>query len=178
MQLLLPAAAALWLATCAWLSHSIGNLFLDVSHRREIKALIFVALLPLVLIDEMIGSAQFDELCRDRAVMQVYPASHQGRQVYVSRLPPEPVSGLAVPVFSRRELYIDIETNQTVLSATTMRAEGGKLSRALMAPATREPLTFKGVCSPVDQRERSQPWRVVQRAGRPAAGVAALRATP
>ncbi|HSW16385.1 MAG TPA: hypothetical protein VLJ86_04105 [Ramlibacter sp.] len=166
--MVLPVAILMWLALCCWMAHKIGELFIDKAHRRELKALIFLALLPLILIDEMIGSAQFDELCRERAVVQSYTANRPGAPVYVSQLPPEPVGGLAVPVFSQRQLYVDVDTHQTVLSATTLRAEGGKLARALRLSGAREPLTFSGVCSPRDHEVRVQALRIERRAALPA----------
>lgn len=150
--LLLPGVLAAWLAGCWWSAHRIGNHFFDRELRLELKALIFCALAPLVLVDEMFGHVQFDELCRDRAVLTIDAAQPQGRTVYLAALPPEPVFGLMLPVQAQRWLYIDVDTREAVLSFSTLRVQGGKLVRTTGGPHLSEPLTFDGRCGPVDRQ--------------------------
>lgn len=149
--LLLPGVLVAWLAGCWWSADKIGNHFFDSDLRLELKALIFCALAPLVLLDEMLGGVQFDELCRTRAVITINTAQPQGRTVYLAALPAEPVPGLMLPVQERRLAYIDADTRETVLSFSTLRAEGGKLVRTTGGPHLSEPLTFNGRCAPADR---------------------------
>lgn len=150
--LLLPGVLAAWLAGCWWSAHKIGNHFFDSDLRMELKALIFCALAPLVLIDEMFGRVQFDELCRDRATVTINAAQPHDRSVYLAALPPEAVVGLMLPVQAQRWLYIDADTRETILSFSTLRADGGKLVRTVGWPHQSGPLTFEGRCAPADRQ--------------------------
>lgn len=150
--LLLPGVLIVWLAGCWWAADKIGNHFFDSDLRLELKALIFCALAPLVLADEMLGGVQFEELCRTRAVITTNIPEPKGRTVYLAALPAQPVPGLMVPVQEQRLLYIDADTRETVLSFSTLRAQGGKLVRSIDWPHLSEPLTFGGRCAPADRR--------------------------
>lgn len=150
--LLLPAVLVAWLAGCWWSADKISDHFFDSDLRLELKALIFCALAPLVLVDEMLGGVQFEELCRTRAVITINTAQPRGRTVYLAALPAEPVPGLMLPVQEQRLLYIDADTRETVLSFSALRAQGGKLVRNTGWPHQSQPLTFDGRCAPADRQ--------------------------
>ncbi|MBL0422058.1 hypothetical protein JI739_17030 [Ramlibacter sp. AW1] len=141
-----------WIGLCAWIAHSVGELFTDNPLRLELKAVLLVALLPLVLMDELIAKAQFDQLCTSRAAFTVHRPT-RGRLVYPTELPAEPVPGLMVPVFMHKRVYLDVHRHEPVVSINVIHARGGKLARVLDGPEA-EPITFEGRCSVPDWPER------------------------
>jgi hypothetical protein len=148
---LLTGVLLAWAALSALLAHHIGEFFWHRAQRHELKAVLFIALVPLPLLDEMLGKAQFDQLCREQALAKVTVSSAVGRTVRRENLPPEAVRGLLLPVVAERWRYVDIRTNEPVLNVSALRAEGGKLVRALDASADASPLTFDGECTPHDE---------------------------
>lgn len=148
LLVLLPA----WIALCAWIAHCLGDLFTDNPLRLELKAVLFIALLPLVLIDELIGKAQFDQLCATRAVLTVH-APTRGRAVYLAELPMESVPGTMIPVHVHKRVYLDLRLHDTVVSFSVLQAEGGKLAR-LLGRSSAGPITFTGRCGLQQWHER------------------------
>jgi hypothetical protein len=143
---LIPALLPLWIAICAWIGHCIGEqLFADSPLRSELKAVIFLVLLPLLLIDELIAKPQFDQLCASRAGMAVHARQTRGRSVYLAELPAEPVAGVLVPVQMHKRLYLDEVTHEPLVSFTVLQAKGGKLARGLGHDGD-GPITFEGEC--------------------------------
>lgn len=137
----------LWVALCMWLASQIGDLFTGSPLRLELKLIIFIALLPTVVVDELFAKPQFDELCSEKAVLTIHAEGVIGRLAYVTDLPPEPIPGMIVPVHLNRRLYADERTHQPLVSLAYLRASGGKLAKALRGPAA-VPLTFRGLCAP------------------------------
>ncbi|MES2483696.1 MAG: hypothetical protein V4609_17050 [Pseudomonadota bacterium] len=160
----LAAVLLVWVVLCAWTAHKIGALFTDSTLRIELKALVFVALLPLPVIDELIAKPQFDQLCAQRAVPAVNAAELRGRPVYLTEIPPEPVPGLLVPVQVSKRVYADERTRQPLLTFSVLSAQGGKLARALGIGGT--PITFDGHCGPQHWQEVIGPLN--PRGGQPA----------
>ncbi len=147
----LAAVLLAWVVLCAWTAHKVGALFTDSTLRIELKALVFVALLPLPVIDELIAKPQFDQLCAQRAVPAVHAAELRGPPVYLTEIPPEPVPGLLVPVLVSKRVYADDRTRQPLVTFSQLSAQGGKLARALGIGGT--PITFDGRCGPDNWRE-------------------------
>jgi hypothetical protein len=147
----LAAVLLAWVVLCAWTAHKVGALFTDSTLRVELKAVVFVALLPLPVIDELIAKPQFDQLCAQRAVLAVHAADLRGHRVYLTEIPPEPVTGLLVPVQSTKRVYADERTRQPLVTSSMLRAQGGKLARALGIGDT--PITFDGHCGPANWPE-------------------------
>lgn len=166
----LAALLLAWVVLCAWTAHKVGALFTDSTLRTELKALVFVALLPLPVIDELIAKPQFDQLCAQRAVPAVHAAELRGRPVHLTEIPPEPVLGLLVPVQVSKRVYADEHTRQPLLTFSVLSAQGGKLARALGIGGT--PITFDGHCGP-------DPWQEMVSAmdlrGAPPAGRAGMQ---
>lgn len=142
---LLPGALAAWAALSAWMAFRAGAWF-EPALRSGFKALVFVVLLPLPLLDEIIAQPQFSALCRELAVVTVHEHASRGRTVTRSGLPPEPVPGVMVPVALRKWLYVDAATGQPVMSFNTLEAGAGKLASALGTTRPASPLVFAGTC--------------------------------
>ncbi len=156
VSLVLPLLLVGWAVICLWAAHRLGEgvAQLDAAGgvtralRWEIKALALVALLPLPLIDELLAKPQFDALCREQTAMQMQGGLTPGQRVHLTVLPPEPVSGLTLPVSQRKHVILNDDTRQTVLSYSSFEAHAGKLARLL--GVTQAPLTFDGRCAPAN----------------------------
>ncbi len=144
----LAAIVLAWVVLCAWTAHSVGALFTDNTLRIELKAVLFVALLPLPVIDELIAKPQFDQLCAQRVMLAVEAAQLRGHPVYLTDVPSEAVPGLMVPVQVSKRVYADDRTRQPLVTFSELHAQGGKLARALGIGGT--PITFSGHCGPGD----------------------------
>ncbi|MEJ7932019.1 hypothetical protein WG922_18750 [Ramlibacter sp. AN1015] len=143
----LPLLLLAWSGLCALIAHRIGDLFIDNPLRTELKAIIFLALLPVLLLDELLAKPQFEKLCAEKAVMTVHVPAVHGRSYYLTELPIEQLPGLFVPVHMQRRLYVDARTHQPLVSFTILRAGGGKLVRVLQRESA-TPMTFEGQCRP------------------------------
>jgi len=147
----LAAVLLAWVVLCAWTAHKVGALFTDSTLRIELKALVFVALLPLPVIDELIAKPQFDQLCAQLAAPAILAGQPRGQPVYFTDIPAEPVPGLLVPVQVSKRVYTDERTRQPLVTLTVLSAQGGKLARALGIGGT--PITFDGHCGPGNWQE-------------------------
>lgn len=155
--LVLPLVLFSWGVLSVWAAHRVGEWIADrgatgglaTGLRLEMKAVVLIVLLPLPLIDELLAKPQFDALCREQAVVTLHAGIAPGRTVRRVELPAEPSAGLLLPVLTRRRLYIDAETQQTLVSFNTLQAQPGKLGRLLGRGDG--PLTFGGLCAPARQ---------------------------
>lgn len=145
--MLVPVLIPAWVAFCAWVSHRVGELFVDNPLRPELKALIFLALLPTLVVDELLGKAEFDRVCADRALVTLHASNLAGRRADFTEAPAEPVAGLLLPMQLHKHVLVDHVTRLPLVSFNTLESSGGKLARALHGRAA-EPLTFTGRCEP------------------------------
>ncbi len=177
VSFVLPLLLVGWAVISLWAAHRLGEGVaqrgavggLTRALRWEIKALALVALLPLPLIDELLAKPQFDALCREQTAVQTHGGLAPGQGVHLMVLPPEPVSGLTLPVSQRKHLVLADDTRQTVLSYSSFEAHGGKLARLM--GVTQAPLTFEGRCGPVSP-PTARPVRPLHQPTDPAHGPA------
>ena len=148
---LLPGALAAWAALCAWLSFKACGL-VDGPRRTLVKALLFAALLPLPILDELLAQPQFAALCRSVAVMSVHDPLARNLAVDVVAQAPEALSGLPVTVSLHRWLFVDAATQRPIVSFNTLHATGGRLASLLGGASSSAPFTFTGDCEPPDKQ--------------------------
>lgn len=148
---LLPGALVAWVVLCAWLSLRASGL-VDGPRRTLLKALVFIALLPLPVLDELLAQPQFASLCRSAAVMSVHDALARHLVVDVVAEDPQALSGLPVPVSLQRWSVVDVATQRPVATFNTLHAAGGRLASLLGPPLSSTPLTFAGDCEPPDKQ--------------------------
>jgi hypothetical protein len=146
--LLLIGVMLIWLVACVLLANKFGEFVPKQSLRVGAKFLVAALLLPLPLIDEIVGGVQFAELCRQHETIQVNREKVKGTTVYFEPIDAVYIQTLWVPV--RRQLwrYVVPETGETAISYETFHATGGWLIRALRISEGNVPLTFKDSCVP------------------------------
>jgi len=114
--------------------------------RIPIFILLFFALMPLPLIDEIVGAWQFKKLCKANSGIQIDPALASGKTVYLSRTPDVEIQGTWVHIVLKPWRFIDAMTGETIVSYNTLAAGGGLLYRGFTEGGV--PMTFAGHCSP------------------------------
>lgn len=115
--------------------------------RQVVKVLLFATLLPLPLIDEIVGGRQFAKLC-EANVVRIDRETARGRIVYLERAsPPVDVPRVWIKVTKHLFRYLDAKTDEVVLSFDYFYAEGGRLFPGFDSGPS--PLTFNGTCRPL-----------------------------
>jgi hypothetical protein len=155
--LFLIAIGGLWVWLLFKLSRFIGNAIARGRWAMPMTSLVFLVLLPLPVLDEIIGGFQFRALCKEKAVLKlnVDEASLKGKTV---RDVVEPfnkdVEGTAVGISYSHYSYRDVADGKELLNFAIFRAKGGWLVRTLSGQSDMTPLTFNhSTCSPLPQTD-------------------------
>ena len=143
--LILLFVIGLWLAFVIWLSKIITKKLPKKWWRIPIGILVFTVLLPLPVLDELVGGRQFEKLCKENSTIQVNRATAVGRTVYYVPEPSVEIKGTWVRVVLQPWRYVDATTGEVVVSYNTLQARGG---RFLKISEGHVPLTFNGTCWP------------------------------
>jgi hypothetical protein len=146
------AIVGLWVWLAFKLSRFISGRVAQGRWAKPLTALLFLVLLPMPVIDEIIGGFQFRALCDKNAklVFNVDPASLKGKTVHAFADPlDKQVGGTLVRITYTRSIYRDTEGGKELMSFTAYRAKGGWLIRALSFDDNMMPLTFKSSCNPL-----------------------------
>lgn len=143
--------AAIWLAVVIWLSKFLTRKLPIATWRIPVAMVIFAVLLPLPLIDEIVGGRQFEQLCKDNSTIQVDRAMARGKTVYFDPQPDVEIKETWVRVVLQPRRFVDATTGETVVSFNDLIAVGGRFIQMLGISEGGMPLTFKGWCQPGDQ---------------------------
>jgi hypothetical protein len=141
-----PLVLAAWGLLCAWAACRLGEPLRSPAMRSEWKLLLFVALLPLAVLDEMLAKPRIDAACAETASITQYGSLAPGREWLATHSAPEKLTGYGLPVSLHRHAWHDRATGQPVIRLVHLEAGGGKLARLLGRPG--EPLTFSAACFP------------------------------
>jgi hypothetical protein len=155
--LIFLAIVGLWVWLAFKLSRFISSRLVQGRWAKPLTALLFLVLLPLPVIDEIIGGFQFRALCDKDAklVFNVDPASLKGKTV---RDVVEPynkdVEGTAVRISYSHYSYRNVEDGKELLNFSIFRAKSGWLVQTLSGQNDMTPLTFnRSTCSPLPQTD-------------------------
>lgn len=141
-------AASAWAALSAALSFAVTKRIKTISTRRLFAAALWAVLLPLPVIDELIGVLQFDRLCGDNQQVHIAAAGAEGRTVFLKASPARSEEGTFVPVLIQPWRFVDANTGELVVSFNTLSAGAGQLARISRISGSGTPLTFRGTCLP------------------------------
>lgn len=111
----------------------------------------FGVLLPLPLIDEIVGRQQFEQLCKENAEIKIDRATAAGRTVYLDVQQQLDVPGTWVRVVMQPMRFVDVATREPIVSYNELRASGGVLVHLFGFSEARAPLLFRGSCVPRDR---------------------------
>lgn len=140
--------AALWLAFVIWFSKTVTKKLPMDTWRVPVAIVVFAAVLPLPLIDEIIGGRQFEQLCKDNAEIQVNRLTAVGKTVYLAQTPDVEIKGTWVRVVLQPRRFVDATTGELVVGYNELIAAGGLFIRTLGISEGGMPLTFRGTCVP------------------------------
>lgn len=126
------ALAFVWLVIVITLSHRIGRRFTNSTAQTVAALATFAVLLPLPVVDELIGMQQFEALCREGAVLTLGVKTPEGRVTRYSGQPiDERVSGTAIPILRSHIEYHDVVSGELVAKHERYVAKGGVLIHLL-----------------------------------------------
>ena len=109
---------------------------------------LFLALFPLPVVDELLAKPEFKRMCEANSVVHVDQAKAAGRTVYLAEVPFEEVRGTWVRAVRRPYRFVDAQTGEVVVSYDILNAAGGWFVQAFPLSEGRVPLLFKGSCVP------------------------------
>lgn len=154
--LILLFVIGFWLAFVIWLSKIITKKLPKKWWRIPIGILVFTVLLPLPVLDEIVGGRQFEKLCKENSMIHVNRATAVGRTVYLAQTPDVEIKGAWVRIVLKPWRYVDATTGETVVSYNTLQAVGG---RFLKISEGHVPLTFNGYCAPENRPGSAQTFQ-------------------
>ena len=150
--LIFLAIVGLWVWLAFKASKAVSSRITPGRWRRPVTVLLFLVLLPLPVLDEIIGGFQFRALCEKNAKLKfnVDPATLKDKSVRAYAKPShEIVGGTLVEITHSHEIYRDAEGGQDLLSFDSYRAKGGLLIRLLSMDDNMMPMTFTSSCDPL-----------------------------
>jgi hypothetical protein len=125
------------------------------SWRGPIAIVVFVALLPLPLIDEIAAKPQFEQLCRENATVTVDPKA-AGKTVYLATQPRVILEGPWVRVAAQPWQFVDVNSGEIVVAYNTLQADGGRFVAAFGIGG---PLLFNGWCGPANRPASAETFK-------------------
>ena len=142
--LLLIFVAVIWLVIAlffiAFIASKIPGRVLSLA----ISIPLFIVLLPMPLMDEIIGGRQFEQLCKENSTIQVDRKTAVGRTVYLAEVVRENITDKWMPMRIERWRFVDATTGELVLSYNILHATRSWFRITESA----YPFTFKGYCDP------------------------------
>lgn len=141
-------AVSTWAALSAALSFAVTKRLKTAPVRRLLALTLWVVLLPLPVIDELIGAMQFARLCGDYQQVHVAVTATTGRTVFLEASPTSSVEGTLIPVLIQPWRFVDANTRELVVSFNTLSAGAGRLAQISRISESGTPLTFHGTCLP------------------------------
>jgi hypothetical protein len=144
----LLVVGATWLSFVLWLSLSASRKLIGGFWRMPIATVIAVSLLPLPILDEIIGRRQFEQLCKRYAYIELDRTSAVGRTVFFHSQPDVEADGAWLRIVLQPRRFDDAATGEPVVRYTTLVATGGRFMNVLGISEGGLPLTFRGTCRP------------------------------
>ena len=139
----------LWLTVCIYVAWQAPYWFAMRKLRWLVSVLVFALLLPLPLIDEIVGGWQFKKLCDVHNVIKIDKEKIRGSTIYYE---PEPNVDL-------KNAWVSIRLQQwshsyangvMAMQYASLHANGGWLVRKLSMSESSAPLLFGASCYPTE----------------------------
>jgi len=140
--------SVIWLFIAIFLAKIITTKLPKKWWRMPVRIVLFIALLPLPLIDEIVGGRQFEQLCKENSTIQVDRVAAIGKTVYLANLPDIQIKDTWVPIRLQQWRFLDATTGEPVVSYNILHATGGRFIRMLGISEGNVPLTFESFCEP------------------------------
>ncbi len=147
------AIVIVWLWVASHIARTISTRVVSKWPRVLTMALLFVALAPLPVADELIAAPFFRKMCEEGVSPKFTESNLRGRTIYPAKIAyPYPefrlltLKGYYIPW-----RYNDAATGASVITYNSYHTKGGLLIQILGISETTDPLTFKGYCGPKEE---------------------------
>lgn len=146
--LLVLALFGLWVWAVFKFGRWVGGQVQGGRWRWPIAALVLAALLPLPVIDEIIGGFQFKAMCNKRAVLEVSAGDLRGKVLTRASRQSFP-AGSILRIEQWDVRYADPNSNIEAIRYSWLRVSGGWLVRSMMFSDGANPLLIDpSTCQP------------------------------
>lgn len=158
--LLLILVLGVWVSIAVVIGQKLTSKLKDSKFKPFITFLVIVAIIPLPVVDDIVGGFQFRALCKQGYPPVFDEAEARGKTVKLKQVPIQilnlkPYMGIprtdieytTIPIREESWEYVDHVTGETLISWKDYHAQGGWLSRLIGFPQGSPPYTFNGVCS-------------------------------
>ncbi|QBC42387.1 hypothetical protein C1H71_01620 [Iodobacter fluviatilis] len=110
---------------------------------------LFLFLLPLPLIDEIVASGRFENLCKENEFIFFDKKNAVGKTVYLDSVANHSTETKIafIPIRLQTFRYVDVKTGGVIISYNILHADGGLLVR-VFGVSSHGPITFKSFCEP------------------------------
>jgi hypothetical protein len=142
--------ALAWFSIAAALAYLVTSRVKNAPVRVLVTIALIAVMLPMPLVDEIVGKRQFEQLCRDNATIQVDREKAVGKTVYFVPQPLVDAAGTWVPIVVQPIRYVDATTGETVATYSRLVAVGGRLVQMFGFSEGKVPLLFSGTCGPTE----------------------------
>lgn len=146
--IVLIAIAFAWVIAVVVVTRWVARRFSSLTMKIASWMILVPALITVPLVDELIGKRQFEQLCKDNAMIHVDRETAIGKTVYFVPQPAVEVKGTWVRVVLKPQRFVDATTGDAVVTYNELMADGGWLVRTLIISEGRVPLTFGSTCVP------------------------------
>ena len=109
---------------------------------------VFLVLFALPFLDEVVGTFQFQQLCREHSGIRLDRAKASGKTVYATTASHEDIRGTAVRMVLQPVRFVETTSGEPVMSYNGLTAYGGWFIRTLGISEGNKPLLFRGSCWP------------------------------
>jgi|GEM_PF-6765605 len=146
--LLLMGVLAVWLVIAFVCATLVGALFKTKWLRIAVSILLFAAMLPLPVADELLAKPAFDKLCDEGTRLKFDPEKIRGKTMAFKEMSQPSISVGGLSGYTIPWRLVDARTSDELISYNTFYLKGGVLIRTLGISDSNAPLTMSGYCGP------------------------------
>jgi hypothetical protein len=138
--LILLFVLTVWLVGCFLVALLVYKILPKRWWRLIIACAFYFVLVPSPIYDEILGSFEFDQLCKENSKVEFDPLTARGKAVYFFEVPIKVIKGRWVNFYTSETQYRDVETNEIVFRYKAVYSESGKLMRKFIFSDSGTPL--------------------------------------
>ncbi|ODS22970.1 hypothetical protein AB835_11240 [Candidatus Endobugula sertula] len=116
-------------------------------------SVIFIIVLILPIMDEIVGGWQFRSLCKENTIINVDRSTAVGKTVYLAKSSSINVENSWVNIVYEPRIFVDIKTNESIISFNDLIADGGLLVHMVDFWEGRTPMIFDASCVPINNQD-------------------------
>ncbi|MGB8598829.1 MAG: hypothetical protein WCD07_03220 [Burkholderiales bacterium] len=144
--ILLIGVVVAWLMAAIVMGAKIADKLNPPWLRTPAALLLMAILIPLPVVDEIIGGWQFKALCEKNDIKEAELVRAKGMTLSSKSIGPEKVEGTLLKIMAIKRSFQDPATSEKIVEFVDYTAEGGWLIRSLGISETKSPLIFGKSC--------------------------------